>query len=176
MAVSGLAVFYATAGGVLLWSGFKGQTIRDTLKAITTSNAAALAAKGGQAVGGVTLSTSGTSGGSGGMVPGVQASALPSAGRYDRAQLEALWIQAGGSQATAANAACHALQESGGDPQVTSRNPDGGTNVGLWQLDTKGKGTGYTVAQLQNALNNARITVFATGNGRDWSAWATPGC
>lgn len=106
----------------------------------------------------------------------MQASGLPSAGSYSTAQLQALWRSAGGSAATAANAACHAMQESSGNPQVTSANPDGGTNVGLWQLDTRGKGAGYSVSALQNAMNNARITVFATANGTNWSAWATPGC
>ncbi len=59
--VSGLAVFYATAGGVLLWSGFKGQTLAETIKAITSGNAAALAQKGSEAVGSPTLSTGSTS-------------------------------------------------------------------------------------------------------------------
>jgi hypothetical protein len=87
-----------------------------------------------------------------------------------------LWRQAGGSAAAANNAACHAMQESSGDPKVTSGNPDGGTNVGLWQLDTRGVGAGYTVAQLQNPMTNAHITVMATRNGTNWSQWATPGC
>lgn len=98
-------------------------------------------------------------------------------GFYTHAQLETLWQQAGGSAAAANNAACHGDQESGGNPKATSGNPDGGTNVGLWQLDTPGgKGAGYSVSQLMNPLLNARITVRATNNGRDWSAWATPGC
>jgi Lysozyme like domain len=90
--------------------------------------------------------------------------------------LEALWEQAGGSDATAVNAACHAMQESSGEPDVTSPNPDGGTNVGLWQLDTRGVGSGYTVAQLDNPLTNARVAVAGTDDGTDWSDWATPGC
>lgn len=95
---------------------------------------------------------------------------------YSSSQIQGLWILAGGSQASAANAVCHAIQESGGNAKVTSQNPDGGTNVGLWQLDTKGVGAGYSVAQLQDAATNARITVNATRNGQDWSSWATPGC
>jgi hypothetical protein len=98
-------------------------------------------------------------------------------GFYTHQQLETLWQQAGGSAATANNAACHGDQESGGNPSVTSPNPDGGTNVGLWQLDTPGgKGAGYSVAQLKNPLLNARVAVRTSNNGRDWSAWATPGC
>jgi hypothetical protein len=67
------------------------------------------------------------------------------------------------------------MHESSGNPQATSSNPDGGTNVGLWQLDTKGKGAGYSVLALQNAMNNARITVLASANGTNWSAWSTAG-
>jgi cell wall-associated NlpC family hydrolase len=49
--VSGLAVFYATAGGILLWSGLKGQTIKQTIQAITTANSSALSQQGGETVG-----------------------------------------------------------------------------------------------------------------------------
>jgi hypothetical protein len=87
-----------------------------------------------------------------------------------------LWTANGGNPAAANNAACHAIQESTGRSWVTSSNPDGGTNVGLWQLDTKGKGAGYSVAQLQNPDTNARVAIFGSNNGSDWSAWATPGC
>ncbi len=63
--VSGLAVFYATAGGILLWSGFKGQTLAETIKAITSGNAAALSQKGTETVGSPTVSDStGAAGGS----------------------------------------------------------------------------------------------------------------
>lgn len=101
----------------------------------------------------------------------------PGRGFYTHSQLEQLWVSAGGPPGAANNAACHGDQESGGNPRATSGNPDGGTNVGLWQLDTPGgKGAGYSVSQLMNPLLNARITVRATNGGRDWSAWATPGC
>ena len=49
--ISGLGVFYATAGGILLWSGFKGQTLPETIKAITSGNSAALAQQGSELVG-----------------------------------------------------------------------------------------------------------------------------
>jgi hypothetical protein len=98
------------------------------------------------------------------------------AGLYGMSSLEALWEQAGGSLSTAVNAACHGMQESSGNRDASSPNPDGGVNYGLWQLDTRGVGAGYTPAQLQDPLTNARITVMATRNGTDWSRWATPGC
>jgi len=98
------------------------------------------------------------------------------AGPYGMSSLEALWEQAGGSPSTAVNAACHGMQESSGNRDASSPNPDGGVNYGLWQLDTRGVGAGYTPVQLQDPLTNARITVMATRNGTDWSHWATPGC
>jgi hypothetical protein len=104
------------------------------------------------------------------------AAAAGHAGTYGMSSLEALWEQAGGSPSTAVNAACHGMQESSGDRYSSSPNPDGGTNYGLWQLDTKGKGAGYSPGQLEDPLTNARITVAATGGGTNWSSWATPGC
>lgn len=167
--VSGLAAAAAGAGGLLIWSGIKGANLSRTVRSVISGNQPA-----GQdpalAVSG-SYDTAGAAAAAGSMVTGA-----PGASSYDQASLQALWQQAGGSAAAARNAACHAMQESGGRPAVTSANPDGGTNVGLWQLDTRGKGAGYTVAQLQNPLINARITVMATRNGADWSAWATPGC
>jgi hypothetical protein len=98
------------------------------------------------------------------------------ANTYTHATLMLLWQQAGGSSASANNAACHGMQESSGKSNATSSNPDGGQNIGLWQLDTKGVGAGHTIAELMDPLSNARITVAATNNGANWSQWATPGC
>jgi len=89
------------------------------------------------------------------------------------AQLEGLWINNGGNKAVAPLAAAIAMAESSGRTDVTSANPDGGINVGLWQLDTRGKGAGHTVADLQNPATNAAVTVQGSNDGTDWSAWAT---
>jgi hypothetical protein len=94
-------------------------------------------------------------------------------GSYDHARLEALWTANGGSPATANVAAAVAQAESSGRTEITSPNPDGGINVGLWQLDTRGVGAGYAVAQLQDPTTNARVTVFGSANGTNWSAWET---
>jgi hypothetical protein len=102
--------------------------------------------------------------------------ATSSGGTYNHTTLMALWQQAGGSSASANNAACHAMQESGGNSSATSSNPDGGQNIGLWQLDTKGVGAGHTVAEMLDPLTNAQITVAYTNDGANWAAWATPGC
>jgi hypothetical protein len=88
------------------------------------------------------------------------------------AQIIALWMKAGGQLTNAPMALARALSESSGRAWITSANPDGGTNVGVWQLDTKGVGSGYTVKQLQDPLTNAKITVKATGGGTNWAAWA----
>jgi len=92
---------------------------------------------------------------------------------YTYAQLEGIWIQAGGSSATAPIAAAIAEAESSGSATVTSSNPDGGTNVGLWQLDTLGVGSGYSVAQLSDPATNAAVAVNGSGNGSNWSDWET---
>lgn len=92
---------------------------------------------------------------------------------YSYAQLMGLWIRNGGSRGKAPVAAAIAEAESSGRAGVTSANPDGGENVGLWQLDTKGKGAGYTAAQLSDPATNAHVAVTASKNGNDWSAWET---
>lgn len=99
---------------------------------------------------------------------------MATATTYTYAQLEQLWINNGGSAATAPVAAAVAMAESAGQAAVTSANPDGGTNVGLWQLDTPGGGgAGYTVAQLQDPNVNAKAAVAASGGGTSWGTWAT---
>jgi len=94
-------------------------------------------------------------------------------GVLDHSALMNLWTSSGGNPATANVAAAIAQAESSGRVTVTSSNPDGGTNVGLWQLDTKGKGSGYTVAQLQDPTTNARVAIMGSANGTNWSAWET---
>jgi Lysozyme like domain len=94
--------------------------------------------------------------------------------QFTVAQLQSLWTANGGSSATSFIAAQVALAESSGNAKATSSNPDGGTNVGLWQLDTRGVGAGYTIAQLQDPGTNAKITVMHTANGTNWSEWADP--
>jgi hypothetical protein len=106
--------------------------------------------------------------------PGVAAGgpAPAHSGTYTMTDLETLWASQGGSGQTAFEAANVAMAESSGRPAVTSANPDGGTNVGLWQLDTKGVGSGFTVAQLSDPATNARLTIMHTANGTNWAQWA----
>jgi len=121
--------------------------------------------------------------GTGAGVPGLTSgpnpnARVPSGPVLSPRQIGLVWIAAGGNPFKANVAVCIAMHESGGRVGVTSPNPDGGINVGLWQLDTPGgKGAGYSVAQLQNALTNAIVAVRGSANGQDWSAWSTaPDC
>jgi hypothetical protein len=89
-------------------------------------------------------------------------------------ELYALARRAGLSPTDSVTAAAVAMAESGGRTWVTSPNPDGGVNVGPWQMDTPGGGgAGYTVAELQNPYTNAQAMAKASDNGTDWSTWQT---
>jgi len=149
-------------GGLLfLWSGYHGAHLTGSLRDLLAGKQPA-GGSGDLAIGaGQDAATAGRGG--------------PSLGTYNHAQLEQLWTGNGGDLSTANVAAAVAMAESGGRAGVTSSNPDGGVNVGLWQLDTRGKGAGYTVAQLQNPQTNARLAIMGSSNGTDWSAWATYG-
>jgi Lysozyme like domain len=162
------------AGSIFTYAGITGKSVIKAIVAIIQGKSPKTVAAGNTIQGNTTSATNSAAASS---VGGIDADALPSAGTYSNAQLQQLWVQAGGSQATAAVAACIAEHESSGNPGSTSSNPDGGTNVGLWQLDTRGVGSGYSEIELSNAMNNARITVLATKNGVDWSDWSTaPDC
>jgi hypothetical protein len=164
--INGVALGAVSAGALFVYAGVKGYSVPHALQSLIQGKPPAT---GGQAYPvGVPSGAASGSPGTGGTVP--------AGASYNQAQLASLWQLAGGSPGSARNAACHAMQESSGNARVTSSNPDGGTNVGLWQLDTKGVGAGHTIAELQDPLTNARITVSATNDGRNWSEWATPGC
>ena len=83
------------------------------------------------------------------------------AGDYTLAQLEALWIQAGGNPAVAYNMARIAIAESGGNPNAY--NASGAT--GLWQI------LGAVVSgNLYNPLVNAKNAV-AKYNAGGYAPW-----
>lgn len=96
------------------------------------------------------------------------------AGVFSSADMVSFWAACGGDPARAQFAAGVMMAESSGNPKITSSNPDGGTNVGLFQLDTRGVGAGHTVAELQDPTKNTQITIMATRNGTDWVDWADP--
>lgn len=90
---------------------------------------------------------------------------------YSDAQVAELWTTNGGDPDKTQWVQGIVTAESGGDPNSTSSNPDGGTNVGLFQLDTKGVGSGYTIEELKDPVRNTQITIMATRNGTDWADW-----
>lgn len=160
--VNGLAVAAAGGGLLLLWSGAKGASVSQSLRSLLSGH---------QPTG---VATNPISGGTGTVTTAAGTDTVnPSAGQWTTTGLEKLWTSMGGNAARASVAACIAMHESSGNASATSSNPDGGTNVGLWQLDTKGKGAGYSVAQLQNPETNARVAIMGSANGSDWSAWST---
>jgi hypothetical protein len=88
-------------------------------------------------------------------------------------QMYALARGAGLSTENAVVAAAVGMAESSGQTDVTSKNPDGGMNVGIWQEDTKGVGSGKTVAELQDPATNAQVMAKGSDNGTNWGPWAT---
>lgn len=87
---------------------------------------------------------------------------------YSYAQLEALWLAAGGSASSAPTAAAIATAESSGNP--TAANPSSAT--GLWQVETSAHPQ-YTASQLLDPLENAKAAVAISNNGTNWSPWQT---
>lgn len=160
--IDGVALGAVGAGSLFLWAALQGKSVVGTLQTLIK-------------------------GGSPGSAPSANAITAPSSG-YDIATnipagsasyssssaVQKLWTDNGGPTDTAAFAAAIAEAESGGSATVTSSNPDGGTNVGVFQLDTKGVGSGYSVAELQDANLNTQITIMATDGGTDWSEWGNP--
>jgi Lysozyme like domain len=166
MPIKGSYLAIAGAGGVLLWSGLRGKQWSDVVRQTIAGKQPTATTTAYPLITNVSSSPSGSSNISGG-------GGSSRRGTLNAAQIGALWIANGGNPAKVRVAVCIAQHESGGRTGVTSSNPDGGINVGLYQLDTRGKGAGFTVAQLSNPVINTRITVKATRNGVDWSAWAT---
>jgi hypothetical protein len=100
--------------------------------------------------------------------------------RYSFSQLEALWIDAGGSKATAPLAAAIAEAESGGNPLAaypgTTVAPGQGSTTdatGLWQILGLPQGN-FTAAELTIPIDNARMAVAKYQQaGNSFSPWQT---
>lgn len=87
---------------------------------------------------------------------------------YTYAQLEQLWISAGGSRAAAPVAAAIAMAESSGNPDATDYDSNGTVDRGLWQINSiHGAQSTFSVAQ------NAKAAVAISGNGSNWTPWTT---
>jgi hypothetical protein len=90
------------------------------------------------------------------------------AARYSKAQLEAIWIKAGGSRAAAPLAAAVALAESGGSPDATHVNSDGSIDRGLWQVNSV-----HGAQSTTDPMANARAAVNISSGGQNWHPWVT---
>lgn len=84
------------------------------------------------------------------------------------AQVENIWIQAGGNPQAAAMAAAVADAESGLNPNASYTNPDGTTAVGLWLIPTNTTPAGST-----DPLANARAAIQQSSNGTNWQSWCS---
>jgi len=166
--LDGIGIGAIAVGAGLLYAGVKGKSVPSLIQGFIQgkSPSAATAAAGANLVPATGTTPTYT---------GAPSSSIPTPGKYyTQSEVQQLWISNGGASDTAAFAAQVAMAESSGGASVTSPNPDGGTNVGLFQLDTKGVGSGHTVAELQNANTNTQITIMATGNGIHWNEWSDP--
>jgi hypothetical protein len=174
MSVDAAGLGSVAFGIVILYAGIKGISVTAALTSIVkgTSPAANPVTNPITVTTQTAAGTTGTATGSGfDVATGIPAG---SASYSSASAVEKLWTDNGGPADTAAFAAAIAQAESGGSATVTSSNPDGGTNVGVFQLDTKGVGSGYTVAELQDANLNTQITIMATNGGTNWVEWGDP--
>jgi Lysozyme like domain len=92
--------------------------------------------------------------------------------RYTYAQLEQLWVNAGGPASAAPVAAAIAEAESGGNPQATNPTDNYGTQTswGLWQISD---GThSQPVPGILDPVTNAQAAV-AKYKASGWSPWGT---
>src|SRR5258708_38205406 len=87
---------------------------------------------------------------------------LASMTRYSFAQLEGLWIQAGGDKLTAPMAAGIAMAESGGDSTAHSPTND----WGLWQINNGG-------SAMVDPGGNSKHAISMSNNGKNLRPWCT---
>lgn len=168
--LNGFAIGAIGIGSLMVYAGITGRSLLKAIQTVIQGQAPSKAPK-DQPITGIAATDTAPN------VTGLNAGAQGLqglSGVLSHTQLMDLWVANGGSSSTANVAAAVAGAESAGQPRVTSPNPDGGTNVGLWQLDTPGgKGAGYSIAQLQDPNTNARVAIAGSSNGLDWSAWET---
>jgi hypothetical protein len=87
---------------------------------------------------------------------------------FTYAQLEGIWILAGGNAQTAAMAAAIAMAESGGNANASNVNTNGTIDRGLWQINnTNGSGSSFDV------MTNTRTAIRMSNNGASWRPWCT---
>jgi hypothetical protein len=160
-------------GSVLLYAGIKGISAGAALTSIVRGTSPASLPQTAP-IAGTPASAVGTTGPAPTAGFGIAENIPAAAGSYSSSGVQKLWTDNGGPASTAAFAAAIAMAESSGNARAVSANPDGGTNSGLFQLDTKGVGAGYTVTELQDANLNTQITIMATDGGTNWAEWGDP--
>jgi hypothetical protein len=169
MSVDAAGIGSVAAGSVFLYAGIKGISVPAALTSIVKGTSPATVPVTQAITGTPAAAAAGAAPASGFSI----ATNIPagSAAYSSASAVEKLWTSNGGPADTAAFAAAIARAESGGSATVTSANPDGGVNVGVFQLDTKGVGAGYSVAELQDANLNTQLTIMATSGGVNWTQW-----
>lgn len=88
--------------------------------------------------------------------------------KYTYAQLEGLWIQAGGNKAFAPLAAAIAMAESAGNSSASNHNSNGSIDRGLWQINSV-----HGSLSTFDPLANAKAAVKISSNGKNWHPWVT---
>jgi len=87
---------------------------------------------------------------------------------FNYAQLEGIWILAGGNAQQAAMAAAIAMAESGGNANASGTNNNGSIDRGLWQINSSnGSMSSFDV------MTNARAAIFMSNGGMNWRPWCT---
>jgi len=88
--------------------------------------------------------------------------------QFTYAQIEGIWLQAGGQPGAAPIAAAIAMAESGGNSTATHADSNGSVDRGLWQINSvHGAQSSYDV------MTNARAAVSISNNGQNWTPWTT---
>ena len=87
---------------------------------------------------------------------------------FNYAQLEGIWIQAGGNAQAASMAAAIAMAESGGNANASNTNTNGSIDRGLWQINS----TNGTMSSF-DVMTNARAAVRMSNQGQTWRPWCT---
>lgn len=93
----------------------------------------------------------------------------PGSVTYNYAQLEGIWVQAGGPVGSAPIAAAIAMAESGGTTTATNQDSNGTVDRGLWQINSVHGDAQSTY----DVMGNARAAVAISNQGQNWSAWTT---
>ena len=157
MANTGAALAAGVTGIILVWSGIENRSVLTTVKDLIAGQKPTPGPQTAPAAG-YSIATN---------IPAGK-------GSYSEAGIQQLWINNGGPSDTAAFAGAVGMAESSGDASATSPNPNGGTNVGIFQLDTTGVGEGYTVQELSDPNLNTQVTIMATNGGTNWEEWGDP--